>query len=666
MITLVIGHRGVGKSHFLKRLATYYSNSKKKAHFYDLDKYIEKNEKNTIIEIFSTEGESFFRELEKKYFLDLITKHNATSDDIYIVLGGGFEVLNVNTMIDNESILKQLRFLWIQRKSDSWGRIFLDRPRLDVKVGPITEFLNRAQLRKERFAEVTNDEYLIPEGLTGPSEFERKIIFNEIANLSGVLTLLPSALRTRYHWEQFITHRKNWGLDFFEIRDDLLSATQIQWVLESIPKKNILFSFRNGKTKLNDIRAKVGLIDCDLSLIDQYDFNQVDIISNHERQIQSDLSPDFAKLEYWEQKGLKVKLAIEINNFTELYQAHIWQQQSKQNRSFLPRSSSGKWKWYRLLQKNQMLLQFIREGEGSAVDQPTLYEWMAQVHSKNPSNSNIQSSQSNRTTHNTRATEDTQTTQSTQKNNCSQFAAILGSPVDHSFTPIVQSQFFSQLANPMPVFTIDCDETEFKSAMLVLEKLGLQAAAVTSPLKLQAYSICKETTPEAQQFQSVNTLYYEQKTKKWVGHNTDLMGLEELFAKIELSSVAVWGGGGTLPLLKKLLPQAIFYSAQTGQPRDQQNAKQQNLFVPEVLVWAAPNQDEVEQKNFCEQYHIPPNWKPKIVIDLNYREDSAGRLAALEFKAKYISGEKMFFKQAEGQRLFWQTQEENKYIVEYK
>jgi hypothetical protein len=41
-------------------------------------------------------------------------------------------------------------------------------------------------------------------------------------------------------------------------------------------------------------------------------------------------------------------------------------------------------------------------------------------------------------------------------------------------------------------------------------------------------------------------------------------------------------------------------------------------------------------------------------VDLNYRDDSAGKEYALHVKAKYISGLDMFLVQAAGQRKFWE------------
>jgi shikimate kinase len=57
----LIGMMGAGKSHWLKQLAKW-----NKSVGYDLDALIEMNEEKTIAEIFSEDGEAYFRKAEAK------------------------------------------------------------------------------------------------------------------------------------------------------------------------------------------------------------------------------------------------------------------------------------------------------------------------------------------------------------------------------------------------------------------------------------------------------------------------------------------------------------------------------------------------------------------------------------------------------------------------
>ena len=76
---ILTGMMGVGKSTIGKKLAR-----KLKLKFIDIDRLIEKKEKSSISEIFSQNGESYFRKIEKNITLEELKKDNCV-----IALGGG-------------------------------------------------------------------------------------------------------------------------------------------------------------------------------------------------------------------------------------------------------------------------------------------------------------------------------------------------------------------------------------------------------------------------------------------------------------------------------------------------------------------------------------------------------------------------------------------------
>ncbi|MBX9768700.1 MAG: shikimate synthase, partial [Bdellovibrionales bacterium] len=302
-----------------------------------------------------------------------------------------------------------------------------------------------------------------------------------------------------------------------------------------------------------------------------------------------------------------IKVAVITQNFEDLEFGHSWFSQDPSRRVFLPMSESGRWNWYRLLMKSASPLQFFRENEGSANDQPTLFDWLRVGDEMRP------------------------------------FAAVLGHPVKHSRTPGEHFEVFK--ANGLNTFAIDIAPEEFSErTMRFLKSLGLRFAAVTAPLKNLAVGHCTQLTPEARTLGSVNTLAI--KGDDCVGHNTDLPGFRESVQKsaVDLSApIVLWGGVGTLPVVKSVLPQAIAFSARSGKPRDESEF----LGKPKTLVWA------VGQGLMSESQFPHPSWKPDLVLDLNYAEDSPGREYAIRVGAKYVSGLGMFQKQAEEQQKFW-------------
>jgi shikimate 5-dehydrogenase len=167
-------------------------------------------------------------------------------------------------------------------------------------------------------------------------------------------------------------------------------------------------------------------------------------------------------------------------------------------------------------------------------------------------------------------------------------------------------------------------------ALSFLTELGLNYAAVTSPLKKIAGD--------------VNSLVL--KKGKWLRTSTDQYGFKKLADLIPANCrdyIAVWGGDGVLQALRKEIPQAQFFSARTGLPKgDSHNT------VPQVIIWAAPRTPEVKMP-----YEIYPQWNPQIVLDLNYADNSMGIECAKNYNCKYESGLEMFLEQAKYQREFW-------------
>ena len=94
-----LGMMGSGKSSIGKIIS-----NKLKLDFYDVDNIIEEHLKMKISEIFSKNGEDFFRKIEEKITIDTLKKKN-----IVLALGGG-SFLNKN--IRNEILKKHLSF-WL-------------------------------------------------------------------------------------------------------------------------------------------------------------------------------------------------------------------------------------------------------------------------------------------------------------------------------------------------------------------------------------------------------------------------------------------------------------------------------------------------------------------------------------------------------------------------
>ncbi len=566
MITLLIGHRGTGKTQYLRLLSHQRC--------FDLDAEMERRQEKTIAELFA-QGEEHFRRMERQTLDTLIAENKG---NLIVALGAGFE----------GPLPAQAKVIWIRRESDAAGRIFLNRPRLNPEMSAFAEYMARYDVRQKRFREWAHEQLTLPEGyLSGLEDF---VNIDATFEMPFDLTLRPEDF---HDWPVFWAKRRQWNIRRFELRDDLLSSDQMRVALDTIPHEKIIYAHRESSAPLGFSLN----IDWPLEL--GRPAKRAYILSLHHRE--ADLHLSLKKFEECAQDGEILKLAAEIHSFAELKAGHDWWLKDPQRRAFLPRSKNGKWRWYRSLFGARMPVHFFREGEGSSLDQPLLWQLRLQP----PLIKN--------------------------------FAAVLGSPVEHSLSPLEQRDFFAK--REMPFVAIPIVEHEFAQAWPVLKQLGLTHAAVTAPLKNAAFDICSSFTPEAQQLKSANTLWISGDSV--LGHNTDVLALEKI--KLEqppFANIWLWGGGGTVSSVKSVWPNAIHIKAREGSSR---------VDSPDLLIWAVGRFREFKMPH--------KEIRPRLVLDLNYSDDSPGLEYAASQNLPYQSGLRMFKLQAEFQRGFWKGKE---------
>jgi hypothetical protein len=473
-------------------------------------------------------------------------------------------------------------------------------------MSPLEEFNLRRQQREQRFLDWANEEIFLPEGFYQSHTAERDLVLSSIQGVEAYITLMPRDIERLKKNSNWWRQRKQWGIKGWELRDDILSLDEIKYAISVFEPQEILLSFRR-RSMVNETRLllKEGMAWDWAHELGPCPWGFPTLLSFHQRPSELALGDFLKEIATFEQKGIQIKVAVPILGFDELLVAHRWAIQKPRQRSFLPQGKGGRWQWYRLLTRGLFPVQFIREGEGSSLDQPTLLQWI----------------------HTPKA--------------AWEFAAVLGDPVDHSFSPAEQGPYF--LRKGLPFLAVSVDEQEWEQgALAVLWDLGLRFAAVTSPLKGAAFTRAGRVDARAFEFQVVNSLVWEPTEQLWRGGNTDYVGLQAFLASIaERERVVVWGGGGILAPLRKVLPQAQFYSARSGAPREGSCEVQ----YPDIVIWGTQRKRA--------QASPPTSWRPRRVVDLNYTEDSLGREWAVEVMAKYDSGRLMFLEQAKAQRKFW-------------
>jgi shikimate dehydrogenase len=146
---------------------------------------------------------------------------------------------------------------------------------------------------------------------------------------------------------------------------------------------------------------------------------------------------------------------------------------------------------------------------------------------------------------------------------------VIGNPIEHSLSPKLHNYWIKNNGIDAIYEKQKLDEGELEQVILQIKKKKIDGVNVTIPFKKAVIPFLDELTFEAQNTQSVNTLYL--KNNNVIGHNTDIIGFE---TSIEMSEynifnkeVLILGAGGVVPsiifALKKMNVSKIKISNRT-------------------------------------------------------------------------------------------------------
>ena len=134
---------GVGKTTVGKRLA-----EKLGVKFIDIDKVIEAKEDKTISEIFKSNGESYFRKIEKEITLDILKKKN-----LVIALGGG---AFIDSIVRKEIINSSIS-VWLDLNAKAlFRRISNIKKRPLLNEGNLKENINKIYSERKKIYNQSN------------------------------------------------------------------------------------------------------------------------------------------------------------------------------------------------------------------------------------------------------------------------------------------------------------------------------------------------------------------------------------------------------------------------------------------------------------------------------------------------------------------------------
>jgi shikimate dehydrogenase len=100
--------------------------------------------------------------------------------------------------------------------------------------------------------------------------------------------------------------------------------------------------------------------------------------------------------------------------------------------------------------------------------------------------------------------------------------AILGSPVSHSLSPVMQQAAFDHAGLEARYYRIEVDDAGLEKAVTRMRQVPFGGWNCTMPNKMKMYELCDRRAESAEQFRAVNTVVNE--GGALTGHNTDGVG----------------------------------------------------------------------------------------------------------------------------------------------
>ncbi|MBT3317466.1 hypothetical protein HN388_05725 [bacterium] len=119
------------------------------------------------------------------------------------------------------------------------------------------------------------------------------------------------------------------------------------------------------------------------------------------------------------------------------------------------------------------------------------------------------------------------------------FMFVLGNPVQHSLSPVMQQAAFDSQEIDCDYYTLELINVSLTDFRAVIESLQVPGFNVTAPYKQSIAKICDSLTEEATRSGNVNCVKVV--NDKWVGHNTDIGGMKKVISNLIYDNV-VHGG----------------------------------------------------------------------------------------------------------------------------
>ena len=135
------------------------------------------------------------------------------------------------------------------------------------------------------------------------------------------------------------------------------------------------------------------------------------------------------------------------------------------------------------------------------------------------------------------------------------FLALIGNPVNHSLSPIMQNAAIQYLGLDLIYIAIPCEIEDLEIVVNSLKKMNCKGLNITIPFKQKVFDYCNEISSVAKRVKAINTLKLKD-NKYWSGTNTDIHGFIYPLKNLNLmkkTSMVLGSGGAARSVIQGLI-----------------------------------------------------------------------------------------------------------------
>ncbi len=135
------------------------------------------------------------------------------------------------------------------------------------------------------------------------------------------------------------------------------------------------------------------------------------------------------------------------------------------------------------------------------------------------------------------------------------FIALIGNPVSHSLSPIMQNAALQYLGLDLIYIAIPCKDEDLELVLHSLKKINCKGLNITIPHKEKVFDLCSDISPIANKVKAINTMKLNSE-KEWSGTNTDVEGFIYPLKKLNLAkqkSIVLGSGGAARSVIQGLI-----------------------------------------------------------------------------------------------------------------